>query len=47
MCAPDYFFKTLIHHQEVICGVVFDRSSLRRIAYTPQSSLLDALHLTP
>jgi len=38
---------TLIHHQDVICGVAFDRSSLRSITYTPQSSLLSALHLTP
>ena len=45
----------LIHHQDVISpssrelwsGIVFDRSSLRRIAHTPRSSLLDALHLTP
>jgi hypothetical protein len=25
-------FSTLIHHQGIICGVAFDRSSLRRIA---------------
>jgi hypothetical protein len=24
--------ETLIHHQGIICGVAFDRSSLRRIA---------------
>jgi len=24
--------KPLIHHQGIICGVAFDRSSLRRIA---------------
>jgi hypothetical protein len=24
--------STLIHHQGIICGVAFDRSSLRRIA---------------
>jgi len=24
--------ETLIHHQDIICGVAFDRSSLRRIA---------------
>jgi len=24
--------KILIHHQGIICGVAFDRSSLRRIA---------------
>ena len=29
------------------CGVAFDRSSLQRIAHTPQSSLLGALPLTP
>ncbi len=39
--------RTLIHHQDIICGVVFDRSSLQRIDYTPQSSLLGALHLIP
>jgi hypothetical protein len=39
--------RTLIQHQDIICGVVFGRSSLRRIDYTPQSSLLDALHLIP
>jgi hypothetical protein len=33
---------TLIHHQNVICVVAFDRSSLRRIPHTPQSSLLGA-----
>ena len=38
---------SLIHHHDVICGVAFGRSSLRRIAHTPQSSLLEALHLTP
>jgi hypothetical protein len=38
---------SLIHHQGIICGVAFDRSSLRRIIYTTQSSLLGALHLTP
>ena len=37
----------LIHHQDVICGVAFDHSSLRRKVHTPQSSLLSALHLTP
>ena len=31
---------TLIHHQGIICCVAFDRSSLRRIAHTPQLSLL-------
>jgi len=39
--------ETLIHHQGVICYVAFDRFSLRRITYTPQSALLDALHLPP
>ena len=38
---------SLIHHQGVICCVAFDRFSLRRITYTPQSVLLGALHLTP
>ena len=28
-------FLFLIHHQGIICGVAFDRSSLRRIAHTP------------
>jgi hypothetical protein len=35
------------YHQGIICGVTFDRSTLRRIPNTPQSSLLGALHLTP
>jgi hypothetical protein len=39
--------RALIHHQAVICCVAFGRFSLRRIVYTPQSALLDALHLTP
>jgi len=39
--------KPLIHHQGIICCVAFDRSSLRRITYTPQLSLLGALHLIP
>jgi hypothetical protein len=34
--------KTLIHHQGIICVVVFGRSSLRRIVHTAQSSLLVA-----
>ena len=38
---------SLIHHQGIICCVAFGRSSLRRIIYTTQSSLLGALHLTP
>ena len=33
---------SLIHHQGAICCVACDRSSLRRITYTPQSSLLGA-----
>jgi hypothetical protein len=33
--------------QGIICFVAFDRSSLRRIVHTPQSSLLGALHLIP
>ncbi len=39
--------RTLIHHQDVICCVAFGRFSLQRIAYTLQSALLGALHLTP
>jgi hypothetical protein len=39
--------KALIRHQGVICCVAFDRFSLRRITYTPQSALLGVLHLTP
>ena len=31
----------------IICGVAFDRSSLRRITHTPQSSFLVTLHLIP
>ncbi len=37
---------SLIHRQNIICGVAFARSSLRRMANMPQSSLLGALHLT-
>jgi hypothetical protein len=33
---------SLIHHQDIICGVAIDRFSLRRIAHTPQSLLLGA-----
>ena len=32
---PQIIETTLIHHQDVICGVVFGRSSLRSIAHTP------------
>ena len=38
--------KPLIHHQGIIWGVAYDRSSLRRIApYGSVVSLLGALHL--
>jgi hypothetical protein len=41
----------LIYHQGVICGVAVPpqagKPSLRRIIYTPQSSIFGALHLTP
>jgi len=40
-------FFVQIHQKGIICGVAFDHSSLRRIAHTPQSSLLGALHLMP
>ena len=30
--AKKYVKYSLIHHQGIICGVAFDRSSLRRIA---------------
>ncbi len=51
ICEADPMFQrqvsSLIHHQDVICGVAFGRFSLRRIVYTPQSALLGALQLTP
>jgi hypothetical protein len=36
--------RALIHHQGIICGVAFDRSSLRRIA--PYASVVAPRRLT-
>ena len=38
---------SLIHHQDVTCCVAYDRFSLRRITYTPQSALLGAPAQSP